>query len=138
MAAPKFNRFAAGLTTSGRPPIYETPQQMMEKATEYFEMETNSQGICKPTISGLIFHLGFATRQSWYDQMKRSEEFSYCISRLKSFIESCYEKNLHGFAWAGAAFFLKNFNSSDWKDEVIQNQNQTVTQVTITEKKRDE
>lgn len=137
MAAPKGNRFALG-NNGGRPPHYESPQDMLNKAVEYFEIETNSQGICKPTISGLVYHLGFESRQSWYDQINRSEEFSYTIKRLRVFIESCYEKNLHGFAWAGAAFFLKNFNSVDWKDEVIQNQNQTVTQVTITEKTRDE
>lgn len=137
MAAPKGNRFALGHGW-GRPPIYETPQELLERAAEYFEIETNSQGICKPTISGLTFHLGFASRSTFYEYKQRSEDFSYTIGRLLQFIESCYEKNLHGFAWAGSAFFLKNFNSSDWKDEVIQNQNQTVTNVTIEEKKRDE
>ncbi len=137
MAAPKGNRFALGCNTSGRPPIYETPQQMIARAIEYFEIETNSTGICKPTISGLMFHLGFASRQSFYDYKTKSEEFSYTCSELITFIESCYEKNLHGFAWAGSCFALKNINSKDWKDEVTQNQNQVVTQVTITEKTRD-
>lgn len=137
MAAPKGNRFALGLNTSGRPPIYETANDMVQKAIEYFDIETNATGICKPTISGLMFHLGFASRQSFHDQKERSEEFSYACKELLMFIESCYEKNLHGFAWAGSAFALKNINSKDWKDEVIQNQNQTVTQVTITEKKRE-
>ena len=132
----KESRFRLGIGT-GRPPEFTNPQEMLDKAVEYFEMETNATGICKPTISGLVFHLGFESRQSWYDYKKHSE-FTYTILRLKTFIESCYEKNLHGFAWAGAAFFLKNFNSAEWKDEVIQHQNQKVEQVIITEKSRDD
>jgi len=131
MAAPKGNRFALGLTTSGRPPIYENPEQMMQKAIEYFDIETGANGICKPTISGLIFHLGFEKRQSWYDYKERSQEFSYTIDRLKSFIESCYEKNLHGFAYAGSVFALKNLNSKDWKDEVHSEVNQTNRNITV-------
>ena len=137
MAAPKGNRFALGHGW-GRPAIYETHEQLLEKAFEYFDIETGGNGICKPTVSGLIFHLGFSSRQSFYNYKEKSKDFLDTIDRLVVFIESCYEKNLHGFAWAGSAFALKNINSKDWKDEVIQNQNQTVTQVTITEKKRDE
>ncbi len=131
MAAPKGNRFALGLTTSGRPPIYETPEQMMQKAIEYFDIETNSQGVCKPTISGLVFHLGFESRSSWYAYKEKSKEFMYTISRLQSFIESCYEKNLHGFAYAGSIFALKNLNSKDWKDEVHSEVNQTNRNITV-------
>lgn len=131
MAAPKGNRFALGLTNSGRPPFYETPEQMMEKAIEYFEIETNTQGVCKPTISGLIFHLGFEKRQSWYDYKEKSKEFTYTINRLQKFIESCYEKNLHGFNYAGSIFALKNLNSSEWKDETHSEINQTNKNITV-------
>ena len=134
----KKSRYELGMNLGGRPPVYETPDDMIKRATEYFEIETSKAGICKPTISGLVYHLGFASRTSWYDYKKKSPEFMHTVLRLKQFVESCYEKNLHGFAWAGSQFALKNINSTDWKDEVTQNQNQTVTQVTITEKKRDE
>lgn len=136
MAAPKGNRFAAGHGW-GRPPIYETPEDLLKKAFEYFDIETNSTGICKPTVSGLIFHLGFDSRQTFYNYKEKSQDFLDTLNRLVLFIESCYEKNLHGFQWAGSAFALKNINSKDWKDEVVQNQNQTVTNVTITEKQRE-
>lgn len=136
MAAPKGNRFALG-NTGGRPPHYETVEDLVKRAVEYFEMETTTTGICKPTISGLMYHLGFASRQSFHDQKERSKEFSYACNELLMFIESCYEKNLHGFAWAGSCFALKNINSKDWKDEVIQQQNQTITKVEIVEKYRD-
>ena len=122
MAAPKGNRFALGLTNSGRPPMYDTPEQMLEKAVEYFDIETGSNGVCKPTISGLVFHLGFESRNSWYAYKERSNEFKYTIKKLQSFIESCYEKNLHGFAYAGSIFALKNLNPAEWRDEVIQHQ----------------
>lgn len=133
----KTSRFALGIGT-GRPPIFTTADEMRSKAVEYFDIETNTTGVCKPTISGLIYHLGFDSRASWYNYKEKSAEFLYTINRLQHFIESCYEKNLHGFAWAGSVFALKNINSKDWKDEVTQNQNQTVTQVTITEKKRED
>lgn len=136
-AAPKGNRFALG-NTGGRPPKYETVEELLNKAQEYFDIETTTTGVCKPTISGLVFHLGFKDRQSFRDTRERGEEFSCAVDRMLTFIESCYEKNLHGFAWAGSCFALKNINSKDWKDEVTQNQVQTVTQVTITEKQRDD
>lgn len=121
MAAPKGNRFALG-NFGGQPPKYDTPQEMLQKATEYFEIETGTNGICKPTISGLIFHLGFESRSSWYQYKQRSKEFLHTINYLQKFIESCYEKNLHGFAYAGSIFALKNLNPNEWRDEVIQHQ----------------
>jgi thermostable 8-oxoguanine DNA glycosylase len=59
------------------------------------------------------------------------------VNRAKSFIKSCYEKQLYGFAWAGASFALRNIGKEDWQDEVTQNQNQQITKVEIIEKKRD-
>lgn len=136
MAAPKGNKFALA-NWGGRPPIYETSEAMEIIAKEYFDLCTTTTGICKPTISGLIFHLGFASRQSFYEYEKK-KEFVDIIKRLRLFVESCYETNLHGYNWAGSAFALRNLNSQDWKDEVTQNQIQTVTKVEIVEKKRDE
>jgi hypothetical protein len=106
----------------GRPPHYDNPEALMNKAIEYFEACTTTTGICKPTMSGLTFHVGFKSRNSWIDYKERSQEFSDVVERLKLFVESCYERNLHGFAWAGSAFALRNINSTDWKDEITQNQ----------------
>ena len=121
MAAPKGNRFALG-HGFGRPAIYETADEMWKVACEYFEIETGSNGVCKPTISGLIFHLGFASRNQWYVYKEKNDDFKYTINYLQKFIESCYEKNLHGFAYAGSIFALKNLNPNEWRDEVIQHQ----------------
>lgn len=136
MAAHKGNRFAEGHGW-GRPPKYDTPEKMIEIASKYFEYETNTTGVCKPTITGLVYYLGFESRTAWYEY-KKKDDFKYAVTRMETFIESCYEKNLHGFAWAGSCFALKNINAEHWKDEVIQNQNQTVNHVTIVEKQRDD
>lgn len=107
---------------------YQTPQELMTKAEEYIEtMAKQKNGVYKPTITGLVYHLGFESLQSFYDYEKKPP-FTYAIKRLRLFVQSCYEQNLYGFAWAGAFAALRNIGSSDWKDEVTQNQ--IVTNVT--------
>lgn len=121
----------------GRPPEYTSPKAMEEMVIKYFESTKNASGKYQPTIEGLTLALGFSSRQSLLNYAKK-EDFLDVVNRAKLFIKACYEKQLYGFAWAGAAFALKNIGKEDWKDEVTEHQNQTVTQVTITEKKRDE
>lgn len=122
----------------GRPPHYETPKQLWDKAEEYFQSVCTQSGIVRATITGVTRHVGFKSRASWDDYEKRSEEFSYTVYRIKQIVAEWYERNLHGYNWAGSAFALRNMESGYWKDEATQNQNQTVTQVTITEKKRED
>ena len=141
MSAPKGNRFAIG-NHGGRPQHYETVQQLWEKAGEYFSMVTSSTGISKPTKAGLMYHLGFATRQSYYDYKKRGDDtngdnWEHAICLIDRFIEACYESQLYGFAWAGSAFALKNRYKEDWKDEITEHSDKKVTHVVIEEKKRD-
>lgn len=123
MAAPKGNRFAAG-HGFGRPPIYNTPEEMVKAAASYFDFETRGRGknaISKPTLSGLIFHLGFASRQTFYEY-KAKDDFKDTIARLVMFVESCYEKQLYAGNFA-AQFALKNINATDWKDKSEVNSN---------------
>lgn len=134
MAAPIGNQFSYN---GGRPPEYDNPEAMWNKAVEFFESTKTASGIYKPTIEGLTFYLGFSSRESLRNYAKKDEVFLDVVKRMKQFVKACYEKNLHGFAWAGSQFALRNIGKEDWQDEVIQNQNQTVTQVTITEKKRE-
>ena len=136
MAAPFGNRYGAGNKNAGRHLKYKTAEEMQKVAEEYIETTKLKTGEYKPTLTGLCFHMGFESLQSFYDYEKR-EAFSYTVRRLRMFVQSCYEKQLYGFAWAGSAFALKNLGAKDWKDEVIQQQNQTVTNVTIKTKKRD-
>jgi len=121
----------------GRPPMYKDAKEMEDRITDYFEQSKNSSGKYQPTIEGLTLHLGFATRQSLHDYAKK-EDFIDVVNKAKSFIKSCYEKQLYGFAWAGASFALRNIGKEDWKDEITENQHQTITKVEIVEKKRDE
>ena len=123
---------------AGRPPTFETPEDLQAAADEYFEkcnpevmtvtdndgntiVATNSQGKPiikenKPTITGLAYHLGFESRQSFYDYEKR-DTFSYTIKRLRLRIECSYESSLREKGDAGSIFGLKNFNWSD-KQEI--------------------
>jgi hypothetical protein len=135
MAAPKGNQFSYN---GGRPPKYDSPEEMWNKAVEFFESTKTSSGIYKPTIEGLVFHLGFSSRQSLLDYSVKNEVFMDTTRRMKQFIKACYEKNLYGFAWAGASFALRNLGKEDWKDEITEHSNQTITKVEIVEKKRDE
>lgn len=128
MAAPKGNKFAEGHGW-GRPPLYETPEDLLKMCDDYFESVTTRTGICKATITGLTFHVGFASRASWDDYARRSEDFSYVVKRVKLFVESCYESNMHTFNWPGSAFVLKNMNSAEWKDKT--EQTQRVEHVTV-------
>lgn len=112
MAAPVNNQYAIG-NEGGRPALFETAQDMLDKANEYVEkcMEGDK---CKVTISGMAYHLGFASRQSMYDYEERGDEFSYAIKRLRLFVESCYEAALYSQSPTGGIFALKNMG---WKDK---------------------
>lgn len=121
----------------GRPPKYTDAKEMEERITKYFEESKTASGKYQPTIEGLTLYLGFGTRQSLIDYAKK-DDFIDVINKAKQFIKSCYEKNLYGFAWAGAQFALRNIGKEDWKDEITEHSDRKVTHVTIEEKKRDE
>ena len=100
----------AGL--AGQPPVYNNPQEMWDKAMEYFD------SVQKPAITRLCLHLGFESRQSFYDYQKRPG-FSYTIKRLRMMIEAEYEELVtdRDHATAGVIFALKNLGWSD-KQEI--------------------
>lgn len=129
-------RFTAGNKWAALKGVFQAPEQMQEAIGEYFERSKQKNGIYKPTLTGLCFHCGFASLQSFYDYEAR-EPYSYTVKRARLFVQSCYEQNLYGFAWGGSAFALKNVGKGDWTEESIQHQHQTVSEVTITEKKRE-
>lgn len=142
MAAEKGNLYAIG-NNGGRPPQYDSPEKFAEKLNEYIEYEDSMKPIDKATkqgkgvytIEGAALFLGFATRDSFYDYAKK-EEFSYIVNRFKLFLTDWNVKKLY---WAGtfpgAKFWLTNHGG--YTEETVQHQNQTVTKVTIEEKKRE-
>lgn len=112
MAAPKGNTFWK-LAAWHRKPHYNTPEELEESISEYFEHEY-TRGKCKPTNAGLCYFLGFGSRQSMTDYMNRSQAFSDIITRARKFIESCYESEIYN-GNSQAAFALTNMDREAWK-----------------------
>lgn len=111
---------------AGRPPVFETVKELDEAIHEYFQngvklrkivvgKPPNSQvvEIPVPTITGLCYHIGFESRQSFYDYEGKAE-FSYTVKRARLFIEREYEEQLTMGNTIGAIFALKNMG---WKDQ---------------------
>lgn len=96
----------------GRQPFYKTADELQTKVDEYFSTD---KGQKKPTISGLAYHLGFESRQSFYDYEKKPG-FTYTIKRARLRIEETYEGNLHDSAAGGSIFALKNMDWTDRQD----------------------
>lgn len=134
-------RFTKGNKWSTMKGIFQTPAEMEAAITEYFTEVLKPFGRnreFRPTINGLCFHLGFSTRQTLHDYEKKDDDYGHLVKRAKLYILSCYEEKLYSKDWGGAAFALKNIGKGEWTDEVIQQQHQTITEVTITEKQREE
>jgi hypothetical protein len=93
---------------AGRPSMYTTAGEIDAEIQEYFAKDG------KKTITGLAYHLGFESRQSFYDYEKDGE-FSYTLKRARLKVEMGYEEGLHESACAGSIFALKNFG---WRDKV--------------------
>lgn len=111
----------------GRPRLYETPEQLEAAIEDYFNpevIEETQTGFGKltrelgrqtrqdSTITGLAYHLGFESRQSFYDY-ETIPEFSYIIKRARLRVESSYEARLSANNVAGAIFALKNMGWAD-------------------------
>lgn len=99
------NRFAvealSSFTKGGRPLLYNTPEEMAERVSEYFAKES------KPTMAGVCIALGM-TKQSFWDYGKR-EEFSDLCKTIRQLVEHRVEGILlYGRNPAGSIFWLKN------------------------------
>src|SRR5689334_2676209 len=97
---------------AGRPPLYETPEEMQKVIDLYFKKcdEENK----KPAITRLAYTLGFESRQSFYDYEEKPE-FTYIIKRARLLVEAGYEDGLRENNSTGSIFALKNMG---WKDKV--------------------
>jgi len=108
---------------AGRPPFYNSPDDIQAKIDEYFAggMRTKtmftkdgvSYDVPVPTITGLALFLGFESRQSFYEYEEKPE-FTYTIKKARTFIEREYEELLQTGNVTGAIFALKNMG---WKDK---------------------
>jgi len=96
----------------GRPPAYSDPEEMQVKISEYIDKCIAEKE--RPIITGLCHHLGFESRQSFYDY-ELKPNFAYTVKRARLLIEMEYEKRVG--EGAGFIFALKNFGWTD-KTEV--------------------
>lgn len=131
MGAPKGNKYS-----TGRKPIYDTPDSLQEAIEEYLvfcegeyhmeerededgrfaETQVWDRNPQRPTITGLCLFLGFESRNSFYEYGKR-ESFKYIVKKAQLIIESEYEQMLATKAVTGAIFALKNMG---WEDKTKQ------------------
>lgn len=108
----------------GRPPIFKTAEELQAKIKDYFDNgvkkrkvevgRSNNKQVVEipvPTITGLVLHCGFCSRQSFYDYEK-NDKFSYTVKRARTFIEKEYEEQV-ALGSSPAIFALKNFGWSD-------------------------
>ncbi len=123
--------------TRGHPPIYKDPDELGKKIDEYFDQcepeyathkndegeiivftDKNNRPIIKnlnaPSLSRLALYLGYASRQSIYDNEK-NELFSYIIKRARSKVEDwIYQHSLDSsIPPAVGIFILKQFGYTD-------------------------
>lgn len=141
-----------GKHPGGRPRVFDTEDQLLTAIDEYFQYIKGEFEIRQvkdddgkvvgetrvwtrdpeaKSITGLALFLGFESRQSIYDYEKNGK-FSYIIKRAKLSVEAGYEQALHGKAYAGAIFALKQFGWSD-KQEIENTNINLNTDVTPTE-----
>ena len=105
----------SGKNLGGRPPNYETVEELEKIIDDYFASLKDEKGryIDVPAISELGLHIGLS-RQGICEYGKK-DKFSDTIKKAKQTIESFLEKNLTiGKAPVGTIFNLKN--NFDWKD----------------------
>lgn len=109
---------------AGQPPKYKNAEELQKKVDEYFEslIVTDADGAFirenPALITGIALHLGFCSRQSFYDYEKLPE-YSYTIKTARLRVEAGYETNLAGKSPTGAIFALKNMGWQD-KQEIHQ------------------
>lgn len=97
------------MSIMGRPAVFKDADELQTAVDGYFD---NLNGK-RATITGLAYHLGFESRQSFYDYEKH-DNFSYIIKRARLKVESGYEENLTSVACTGSIFALKNMG---WRDK---------------------
>ena len=129
-------------------PFFKANEELQDKIDEYFNdgVKTKTVIIGKapnqetveipvPTITGLVYFLGFASRQSFYDYEKQ-DHLSYTIKRARLFIESEYEAQLQIGNTTGAIFALKNMG---WADKTeIEHTDATAPQIDFSDSASDD
>ena len=122
------NKTADEPKKTGRPPVFESPEQFEALAEKYFkECEENKE---PPLITGLAVSCGTYRQQIWDYESK--PEFTDAIKRAKTRIENALERRCFtSNNPAGAIFLLKNMKTG-WADQhEIEHKGGTVSTVII-------
>lgn len=109
-------------TKKGRKLKYESAEKMQVDIEAYFQgldehnAKANEEGFVRkhPTVTGLALAVDM-TRKSLLEYEKRSDAFSYTITKAKGIVEDYLEQRLFSGQVAGCIFNLKN--NFDWKDK---------------------
>lgn len=106
------------MSETGRPPIFETPEQFKASADAYFD--SCAQLEKRPTVNGLALALGMNSRQSLLNYAER-EGFLDVVKEARTKLEAAWEDGLSGSNVAGTIFWLKNQGWSDRSEQVLSN-----------------
>lgn len=121
-------------------PLYSDPIDLKIMIDDYYEngideekmivgngSNTKEITVKLPTITGLTLHLGFESRQSFYD-LEKIPHLSYVIKKAREKIAGHYERHLMSSHTVGSIFALKNMG---WIDKTEQTINQTIKEVKV-------
>jgi len=101
------------MAKEGRPPYYETPEEMQAAIDDYFNSLTEEE---RPTVTGMVYALGFNSRHGLDYYAQEKPQFLDTIKKAKLRIEMVLEDTLYrGSSVTGVIFNLKN--NFGWKDE---------------------
>ena len=95
---------------NGRPPIYETVDEMLPVLQKWIDEVKAGKEV--PTVTGLTLALGFESKDTLY-AYRDKPGFSYPIKRALLIVENGYECDLRAKQPTGPIFALKNMG---WKD----------------------
>lgn len=98
MAAKKGNSLWEMRSSHGRTPIYETPQELWDKACAYFEWSDNNpfQGKPRPyTLGSLSLYLGIS-QQTLTNYGKKDDDADGFFGVVEAIKTICYEQKFAG------------------------------------------
>jgi hypothetical protein len=96
---------------SGRPRLYETPEQFNEAVTFYYTACISRE---EPmTLSGLCLHMGFSGRNAMF-RYASYEGFLNAVTRARTLIEYSYEKEVLTNKNSAAARLLACIGGDDF------------------------
>lgn len=106
----------------GRPPKFDTPEQM-QKAIDIYFNDCQQRG-APLTMSGLALAIGFEDRKSLVDYNQKSE-FSPTIKRAKKIVEQSIEELMLNGKGQVAGVIFNAKNNFGWvdKQDIDQNTN---------------